>query len=181
MRLTLKVNPAGTGSLAFSYLAPGASPGFSVVEVCQIPHGTPAAEVLAAYSQRIVNVHPYGPFRVSWPHLVKLGQSRFTSSLKPLSAGFPPHRSIVFIPPPLLASAPGRLLSLDRSQEPFGLDTLRRVCDGRHGCRQIGHRLLCDASGCALDPRHGLVVQVRRPPLIDHTYETMSSSCVIEK
>ena len=75
MRLKLTVDPAGAVSLAFSYLAPGASPGFSVVEVCQIPHGTPPAEVLAASSQRIVNVHPYGPFRVSWSHLVKLGQS----------------------------------------------------------------------------------------------------------
>ena len=94
MRLTLEGNPAGTGSLVFSYLAPGVDPGFSVVEVCQIPHGTPAAEVLAAYSQRIVNVHPYGPFRGAWPHLGKLGQSRFASSLKLLRAGFPLYRSM---------------------------------------------------------------------------------------
>ena len=72
MRVTLKVDSAGAVSGALSYLSPGAYSGFSVVEVCQIPYGTPAAEVLALSAQRLVRVHPYGPFRVSWSHLGKL-------------------------------------------------------------------------------------------------------------
>ena len=74
MRLKLKIDSTGAVSLAFSYLAPGAYPahGFSVVEVDQIPRLTPSAEVIAAYSRRAVNVHAYGPYRVSWSHLTKL-------------------------------------------------------------------------------------------------------------
>ena len=65
MRTKLKIDRAGAVSLAFSYLAPGAYSDFSVVEVHQIPHGTPAAAVLARYAERLVNIYPYGPFRVS--------------------------------------------------------------------------------------------------------------------
>ena len=74
MRLTLKITRTGAVSLTFSYLAPGASPaqGFSVVEVDQLPRLTPPAEVIAAYSRRIVSTHPHGPYQVSWFHLVKL-------------------------------------------------------------------------------------------------------------
>ena len=74
MRFTLKIDRTGAVSLAFSYLAPGASAAqdFSVVEVDQIPRLTPPTDVVAAYSRRIVQVHPYGPHRVPWFHLVKL-------------------------------------------------------------------------------------------------------------
>lgn len=74
MRTKIKVDSAGTVSLAFSYLAPGVYSDFAVVEVSHIPHGTPAAEVLSRYAERIVNVYPYGPFRVSWSPVVKLGR-----------------------------------------------------------------------------------------------------------
>ena len=74
MRTTRKIDRAGAVSLAFSSLAPGASPGFAVVEVHQIPHGTPPAEVLAHYAERLVNLYPDGPFRVSWSHLIKRGR-----------------------------------------------------------------------------------------------------------
>ena len=74
MRLKLTVDSTGVVTTAPGYLAPGPHPArdSSVVEVHQIPHGTPPAAVIAAYSRRIVNAHPYGPFRVSWAHLVKL-------------------------------------------------------------------------------------------------------------
>ena len=75
MRLKLKIDTTGAVATAPADLAPGAYPGFSVVEVCHIPHGTPPAEVLATYTRRIVNVHPYGPFRVNWSHLVKLSRA----------------------------------------------------------------------------------------------------------
>ena len=76
MRLKLKIDTTGAVATAPADLAPGAyaSRGFSVVEVRQIPHGTPPAEVVAAYARRLVNIHPYGPFQVSWSHLVKLGR-----------------------------------------------------------------------------------------------------------
>lgn len=76
MRLTLKIDTTGAVATASADLAPGAyaSRGFSVVAVCQIPHGTPPAEVVAAYARRLVHIHPYGPFRVSWFHLVKRGR-----------------------------------------------------------------------------------------------------------
>ena len=74
MRLKLKIDTTGAVVTAPVYLAPGAyaSRGFSVVEVCQIPHGTPPAEVVAAYARRLVHIHPSSPFRVSWSHLLKL-------------------------------------------------------------------------------------------------------------
>lgn len=72
MRTTLKIAPSGAVSGAFCYLAPGLHPGFAVVEVWDIPSGTPPAEVLALYTERLVNAYPYGPFRVSWAHLLKL-------------------------------------------------------------------------------------------------------------
>ena len=75
MRLKLKVDSSGAVSTAPGYLAPGTSPGFSVVEVQQIPRLTPPAEVLALYSRRLLTAHPYGLSQVIWSHLVKLRRS----------------------------------------------------------------------------------------------------------
>ena len=77
MRLKLKIDTTGAVTTAPANLAPGAyaSRGFSVVTVCHIPHGTPPAEVVATYTRRIVNIHPYGPFQLNWSHLVKLSRA----------------------------------------------------------------------------------------------------------
>ena len=82
MRLKLTVDSTDAVATASAHLAPGASAsrGFSIIEVRQIPHGTPPAEVLALYAQRLVRIHPSGPFRVSWAPLVKLRRAAHSSS-----------------------------------------------------------------------------------------------------
>ena len=100
MRGTLKVDSSGAVSGALCSLSPGAVSGFSVVEVCQIPHGTPPAEVLALSAQRLVRVHPSGPFRLSWSHLGKLPRPT------------PPDSTARSTPMPPPRSAPAALFAL---------------------------------------------------------------------